>query len=360
MGFDLINTANKTIHINTDNDPMFLIVWPTVGIIGFVLNLFCFMVFNSHEFKENIYAYLKLECVFIGLDLFITALRPFHHNNKSDFSRSFISQFYLVYLLIFFASVLEMSAFLCHITSTFDFYLLIINQQKAYKAIHKIPYPAKTFIIFAISFLLFTYQLFVFYVGSEDIVESASNQTIHSYKIYKLSVYDFGGTKAKTGIEIFSFLLRDGFNLAVLIVMNILIFKKVNESMERKKSILNLARNRTMTDISEMPTQNTNASTNTNINTEKNMKKTQIKTAVMVCMTCLNYVFGRLPILVVYIVRNFVQNDLTEWMNKIAVLCVYLSYAFCFPLYYYSNKRFQSVFHRHIRKALRLFKIIKS
>ena len=80
------------------------------------------------------------------------------------------------------------------------------------------------------------------------------------------------------------------------------------------------------------------------IQSRSNLKKVNLKVGVMVSMTCLNCLFGRMPILFSYLYRN-VSNDVyvLYLVDRLAVLAVYLSYGLYFFIYLLTNNKFKSL-----------------
>lgn len=329
MGYSILSTDNKTwVYLETDYSPMYVFVIPLVNMLGLILTLACFIVFNDSKFKQNVYTFLKYESVFIAIDLLISALRPIYNYN-SEFSTSYFPQFYYIYMLVGAASVLEMSAILCHIVSTFYLYLLITNKPLS----RNIPSLAVCFMIFMFSLVLFSYHFFDSVIVSNQVsIRVSQNQTINR-AVYGNVETEFGKTDWKKIIDIFVFCLRDGFCLLVLMVLNIMIFTNVKLLMKRKQTILGSSvkyEKRSMRQSKR--------------NTQ--YKTTERKTSIMVVIIGLSYIIGRLPILVINILKNFIKFDYLSQANTVSVLLVYISYSSYFFIYYTFNKLFRNVFWR--------------
>ena len=339
--FVLANDNKTTVVLyDHENDPYFVIIIPAVGFIGLLLTILCFTIFTKSIFKTNVYIFLKYESAFIGFDLLLTSLRPFHHNNDFEFARSFVSQFYYVYLLVIFASVLEMAAILCHLMSTYDLYLLVSNLKRP-KLLEKIPNIVTCLIIFLFSCLVYFYLLFVFKVGGHEINQATAENKTRIRLVYQMDAYEFSKSSAKKVIEIGVFVLRDGLSLLLLIGLNVMIFLKIRKSLRKKRLFLSQNSN----DSKNKNNQNNSNSTNK----LSRLKNAELRTAVMVICVGISYTIGRIPILSVYIIRNFFENDLVLLLNKISVLCVYISYATYFFIYYVFNNKFRKVFHSYFK-----------
>jgi hypothetical protein len=348
MGLFSVLNNTKVVWIDTDTDYFWCIVVPLASFIGLVANVVCFTIFNSSEFinkiklKENLYRYLKIEALFIILNLFIQMFRSFMF--VSSFQLGLLSKIYALYMLWILAGMLEMSALLAHLTSTADFYMIITNRIGHFKWLHKISKFVKALIIFVISFLTFSYLIFCFNINGYEVeLKNEFNETITD-RIYAIEETEFKKSSAKTTIEIIAFVSRDGFINLVLTCLNVAIFLNVKNSLNNKKKVLYMANTADMSvaetncDIAKKPASNS----------DEKIKKANIKAVLMVILTCLNNIFGRTPILIVFILRNFYNLEiLNNTINKIACLCVYISYIMNFFIYYFSNSRFRKILKRH-------------
>lgn len=166
--------------------------------------------------------------------------------------------------------------------------------------------------------------------------------------------------------EIFAFLVRDGFNLIILILLNILIFMRVKQGMNKKILMLNkvnttMQRQNGQNDHKSPPPgthieenahdeadqQQRRRTTNNSHKSTRSISKTKYKLTIMVIMSSVNCTLGRLPIMIFFIIRNFSENDAVLYFRKLAVMCVYLSYDFNFLFLYFTNKKFKMLFNEY-------------
>ena len=309
-----------------------VIIIPSSGILGLILTLFCLIIFKNSVFKQEVYTFLKYESVFIEIDLFITSLRPMFSYVQSEFSITYFPQFYHIYMLIIFPSIIETSAIICHNFSTFELYLLLSNKQKP-KFLQKCPKKIICLIIFAISCLIYTYQFFSFRVGvyGDYEINNLTNKTEFVFTNYGYGTFDFNDTIAKKIIQTFAFILRDGVNLIILIGLNVMILLKVKNVILRKKTLLK-----------KIPTIGSSKNNSKKMNQIRNSQRT---TAIMVLLVSLSYMIGRLPIMAINILRDFYDNKTLQFININAVLCVYISYGSYFFIYYICNNKFRKIFN---------------
>jgi hypothetical protein len=352
-------TTENWVWIDLQMFPIYLYISPTIGIIGVLLSILCFIILSDSEFKETLYKYLKVETIFIGVNLFLTCFRPFHYNKVDWSSKTHFSYFYLIYGLYYFASTLEMAAVITQICSTLDFYLFISNYHQKCKVFGVLAYyKIVTFVIFVVSGLLYVYQFFDKTLTGY-LVAFQENDNVTIKLLYRDESTEFDKTLAKKVLEMGVFLLRDLLLLGILIFLNVLIYLRVKQTMKNKKSVLKYMlnnREETATQI-DANIQNKSDLTKSAKNRTNNIQKTQNKTTLMVIFNGLNYIFGRTPILIYFILINIgIRTDGVYLYNQFAVLAVYISYTIKFFFYYYSNNKFRKIFKKYCRKLFFLFK----
>ena len=353
MGNFKVNNNTKSVWIDTETDHFWCIVVPTASAIGLIANIICFSIFNSSEFinknklKENLYRYLKIEALFIIFNLFIQMFRSIMF--ISSYQLGLLSKVYSLYMLWILAGILEMSALLSHLTSTSDFYMVIRNKTN-FKWLHKISRHIKAVFIFSVSFLNFSYLFFCFKINGYEIKsENEFNQTVTNW-IYSIEDTEFKKTTLKTILEIFAYVLRDGLINLVLLLLNILIFQHVKRSLNNKKKVIySASTNGKPTDNNSLVETNCDQRRKSLKKNDEKIKKANFKAALMVILTCLNNLYGRTPILVVFVLRNFYDLEIiNNIINKMACLSVYISYILNFFIYFFSNSRFRKILKRHI------------
>jgi hypothetical protein len=325
--FNVLN-GTKSVWVETDTDHFWSIAVPVASFVGLIANIICFAVFNSSEFsdkkklKENMFAYLKIESLFIIINLFIQIFRPL----SRSFPVSLLSKVYDVYALWTLAGVLEMSALLSHLMSTIDFLMIITNNGDKFEWVHRISKYLKALCIFVLSFASFAYLIFCFEINGYEIEVNNGSETEW---IYAIEDTPFKTTSTKTTIEIIAYLSRDGLINLILLCLNMLIYFNVRKSLDKKKSFIH----------SKTPNGN---------KSHGKIKSANTKAILMVILTCLNNVFGRTPILIVFVLRNFYNLlVLNTTVIKLACLAVYISYILNFFIYFLSNSRFRKIFKRH-------------
>ena len=268
--------------------------------------------------------------MFIWLDLCATVMPIFIYRPELD--RAYFRWFYRLYMIIISKSVLELTAILCHIVSSIELLLFISNKQRP-KPLRKVPSIA-LFMLF-ISIFIYSYMFFVSYIDLEPFNTNATNKTSFQYVGYKISNTEFSYSLTKKSTEIAAFLIRDGVNFIVLVVLNVLIYLKVKKAMAKKKAILN------KNYLPNTSTSNTNEAPS---NGNSKMKRSERKTAFMVIIVSLCYIIGIIPIMISFVIRNLYDETNEMRIFLIAsVVCIILSYDSYFFIYYFTNKNFKKL-----------------
>ena len=326
------------VYLNKNADPIFIFIIPVFSLIGFILNMLCFIVFLNKEFKELFYKYLRHELIFIMLDQLIQIFRPIDSYRHNWLSFSFGVQIFHIYFINYFAGLLEMTALIHHLLASINYYLLITSSQRSkLEFIKKISYLKMSAGVVLFSMVAFVFVILERQINSYEIIEVDSDeQNINSRVIYLVYGTYYSKTKLNQILVCFWFLFRDGFLLIMLLLLNILIYLNVSKSL-KKKIIFSKKQNNV-----------------SNENKNKN-DRAQTKLTIMVICTSINFIIGRLPILFGIIMMTLVDKDWSKRVDilmKIGCTTVFLSYAFLFFFNYQFNKKFRKIFFMTVRKIL--------
>ncbi len=287
---------------------------PIICIIGFFLNFLCFIIFLNDNFKKAMYHYLKVEALLICLNMFIGLFKPLHHCPNTVTHKSYISIMYFIYMINYFLSVLENSAFICRNISLYEFYLLVTNKKHSkYNIISRVNYKLMTLVIFLFSILLFVYQIFEF-----DFTKELKINGNISYNEYGITPSIFSKSYFFKINQIIAFTIRDFINLFLMIVLNLSIYHKLLKSMKNKIEIQK--------------------------SSTENSKNVINSVKLMVFLGSINYIIGRIPIAIYSILNTQLDYKEIHLLTKIAVITVNLSYSIHFFLYLTTNKIFKNVF----------------
>ena len=333
-----------TFLIKLDENTFQAYVFPLLSLIGIILSIFIFFIFSNSSFKQNVYAFLKYESVFIWLDLCATSFPIFIY--RSELDKSYFKCFYTIYLIVILKSVLEMTGILCHIMSSIELLLFISNKQRPFQ---KVPNIVIGLVLFLISASIYSYKFFTLFIDSEPygpLFNNATNKTSFQYFGYKISSTKFDKSFTKKLIEIIAFTIRDGISLIVLLGLNVLIYFKIKKTIAKKKKIFKL-------NFSFFTTNNRNE---TNISNK--LKRSKRKTAFMVLIVSICYTIGRIPIMISFIIRNLYDETNQMRIFKIAsVISVILSYDSYFFIYYFTNNNFKKLFRQYFNCPIFKYRI---
>lgn len=344
-------TTNQSIKIESETDIYYGYVCPIIGIIGVFLNMIVFAIFSSSIFKEILYKYLKLQALFIAMDLLFTSFRPLYYWKHCEISHSYVAHLYEKYLITYGASVVEMGAFVCLVLATLNYYLLIGSVMSAKRFfLARVSYIYVTFVVVVVSIVLFLYQLFEYKIVCGDMVLVSADHSRNTTKwICDIEYEPFHYSTFHSINEIFAFFVRDGLNLIILVVLNVMLFVRVKKGIKKKKMMLHKANtNSSLTSDSKVPAAE-NLNRTESRRRMRSISKTKYKLTVMVILSSVNCALGRLPIMIFFIIRNFEEeNYALLYFRKLAVVCVYLSYDFNFFFLYFTNKKFKMLFNQHV------------
>jgi hypothetical protein len=356
---------------NQTNDVFYVYVGPIVGSIGLLFELICFIVLSNKEFNGTLFKYLKYQVIFEAIDLLIGVLRPIHDCKTCPISKTYYSQLHFLITIVYLASVCEMSALMCQIASVYHCLKLIsINKQftfsKSFLAKHL--HRVIVFLIFFYSALLFSYQLLQYRIIHKEDTDS--------YELVDSSDFD---PSLWLVCESISFGIRDLVLLIILISLNLLLFFKVKQNIKHKIFVINFNIRHKISTIQPFNSDfnHNNQSTdklftiNGNDSNYKRTKQIENETpstpvirqiekfenriAFMIIISSINYVLGRIPILLFFIIRNFNKGPEMGPFLNFAVFQIYFSYSIEFFIFYFMNKRFKIVFLKILK---RVFKII--
>jgi hypothetical protein len=254
-----------------------------------------------------------------------------------------------------------MSIIIFHIIATFDYYVLLTKLSDKITFFQKISPKLVTLIVFIFSSLCYLYLIFTKELKVINLIEiNERNESINMRIIYQMKTTQFWDSNLKKILEIVIFFVRDGLNLSVLVILNVLIYFRVIKVI-RNKIILKNSQNHTSKTSCCLD------SNFQNVDSQIRFKTTQCgstdqcielekKITIMVFAGCLNHLIGRLPILISFILKNsMIWNRYLVLFDSIAVTSVYISYMLNFFIFYLTNNRFKKLF----KKYLKYFKISK-
>ena len=209
-----------SLQTASNEDLIYLFGCLPISVIGIFFCLASVYVLTSSEFKENLFIYLKIECMLMALDLLLAAIR--------SLSRAFICrtsycpipttsvQVFIV-VLQYIPSPTEASALVTDIFASYNCLIMLKpNRNKFEQIIYNLNPFATIGVTYLIFSLIFIYQCFTnVYLFYLDFVISN--------RIY---------------FELITFVIRDGLFLSILIILNVMIAFKVKSSLKKKMAIV--------------------------------------------------------------------------------------------------------------------------
>ncbi len=291
----------------------------------------------SDEFKEH----LKIESFIISLNLFFQTFRIFF--SIKAFQATLAYSIFTLYFLWIFPAVLELMAILCHTSSTIHYYLIVKEANSSIFCILKFfkasSFIFKTTVMLILSIVPFLYLFLCFEIGWIDSWDNKFSNGTVSIGFYAIQPKQFNDTFYKKIIEIISYLIRDFLMVSILLLMNILIYLHVRNALNNKKKLL----------------YNSSASDNftfdsANITIKKRKSKidhANKKVVLMLVLTSLNNIFGRIPMLLYFILKNAYKENTI--MGELGILAIYVSYSLNLFIFLLINSRFRrDLKHKYI------------
>ena len=162
--------------------------------------------------------------------------------------------------------------------------------------------------------------------------------------MYQVEKTQFGVSPTKSYIEIVVMSFRDGVNVVILFVFNVMIIVITKMNLNEKKSILDYT-NRLRVNYFDRYLEYCN-----NTAMIRRLARKENKQTLMIILTCVNCLIGRLPILIFFIKKNITCDD--DGNTKFGSLMVYISYSIYFFIYYHSNYKFRKLFKLYMRRLV--------
>lgn len=335
----LNSTVQNRVTDTPQNDIIYLVICPLVSLIGLILNLISIAIISN--FKEPLYYYLRLELMFQCSDLLVTVLKPIYFCRTCWLSTTFFSNLYYLVFNVYMASVFELGAIMSRNMSAFICVLLISkNFREVRFALKKSFCKIFALAILILSYSLYTYQLFEYKIVPSSSFSLSSNLSL--VVTYEVTKTEFGMSYLKSYIEILVMAFRDAINVAILFCFNLIIIFITKANVNEKKNILANS-NRMRANYFERYLEYCN-----NTALIRRLAHKENRQTVMMILTCLNSLIGRLPILFFFIKKNIIQ--MSDKNTKYAALMVYFSYSINFFLYYQSNYKFRKLFNLYACK----------
>lgn len=285
--------------------------------IGFlVVNI---VILSNRQFKEKLFVYLKLESIYMCLNMIVAAIFPFYY---STYSKSFLANVYMLLGQIYATSFLEMCALLSGILASFCCLIFVYypNNGRACRLVNGLnPYMMSAILTLACS-ALFSYELFQFRINREDVNE----QNFYTKK-YDSTVYDV--------LQSLTYFIRDCLCLITLLAVNLFMTIKARKSLKMKAKIMKYTLSKRDNSTGAVTT---------------NHKRSHNKLMKMLLFDSLLYTFSRLPVAIYYGFLNIVLDFHSIFFELTLSIFIVVSYGLKFFLYFHFNTKFRSLFKSYV------------
>lgn len=138
--------------------------------------------------------------------------------------------------------------------------------------------------------------------------------------------------------------------LVILLILNILIARKMQETLNKKKRMTSIGQSAPSMTPTSIP--DVAESTSAKLTTSKKSKESKNRTTKMVLTDCLNSFVGRFPLLVYFILSNALDAQvfgrIKPVFSTLTFICVYAAYGAKFFIYLNFNKKFRTIFFDHV------------
>ena len=298
---------------------MTIYIFPTIFLIGFILNTLNGFVFYHMEFKNRQRNPNQMNYVFFFRSIHNILFScskiwsPFYnclfcHNNLNN---SWIMQFWRIVFNNYLGFLFEFNSSYLEVLATFERYFIIKPKLKEQISILKSKYFIKITMIILFLFSIIYYISFIF---GYEIKKSLINNTYG----YGYQLTNFGNSSLFRGFEYGHVIIRDLIPILILIVLNILILMEMRVIMRNKKKL-------------------TTGNKKTIVNAEK-------KNTLMVFMTNIMLMIGHIPIFFHHMHFSiFYYYSETCFVSTVR-LYLYLSYSLDFFIFMLFNKNFRRKF----------------
>lgn len=306
MNLTLNNESVQTMDLNK---LFFVFIVPSLSLPTFLLTLFTLFILFKLSREAAMFAYLKLESLFILIDLFIFIIVPIlkYPEYFPGFNPN-ISKIFSVVLVYNMAGVLEMSSCLMAIVAVLGCHSILeaTNKSHVYSIVFRLNPNLLALITFGISILNFSYQYFQFKI----VVDPNSNSTSH----FHVDNTEFQQSVASKILFIISFSISNCFLIFLLVIVNFVTLAKLRKKLNNPKS----------------------SSTNKRDRMEKKMTK-------LILIDSFVVFFGRIPLFVYFVLnaqgKLFSSN--IPWSGMANSLMI-VSFFLKFFIFYSFNKRFKT------------------
>lgn len=332
----------------------------SIGFIGIILNIICFIVFSNEAFqypkriKCKMFKYLLVKSIFDGLILFFKALIPVFKCEECLMNTTYVFNIFDLVINKYFMFVCTLCSIFFDLAAQFD---RLITISKMFQCFNKISYKMVITSIISLISMFYTFKLLEYNIKNfegdnsidynlVDIIQtnntSQSINTKSAITFYYLFKSDFSSTRMFKHLEMAHSIIRDFLCVLFLLTVDILILIEFRLIMKNKKKILSRKND---VEISMQ----TNMSSNSNCtNSGFSIEYAENRTTLMTLTMGLTTLFGRLPIFINYLPINSFQ--LKSCYQTISETLFLTNITLSFFIYFFFNKTFKGVIYGYIFK----------
>lgn len=321
-----------------DFDIFYIFINPIIAFIGLILSLIMIYVFSNKQFKQCSYKYLKMQSIFFALNCIIICIQPVKYcDNYCDdkIKNNFFVKLYFIIFRIYIGSICEFVALYSSCLSGLSCCMLVFNCQSiAKKSLEFLNhYCLVSILITFLAALNHIYQLFEY---EFPLFDDNNNELKHS---------KFKQTNLYINLEISGSIIRDILGILLLFIINLILLFKIKIIMISKLSLLTNNNNNNKISTTESMNNSNNISTNIRSSlplTRSKFEQTKRKQTINILTTCFICLIGRLPIAIVFLIKNL-NFDNYRLLFGIATMLVETSYIFNFIYFLFFNQKFRNI-----------------
>jgi hypothetical protein len=321
-----------------DFDIFYLFINPILALIGLILSLIMIYVFSNKQFKQCSYKYLKMQSIFFALNCIIICIQPVKYcDNYCDdkIKNNYFVKIYFIIFRIYIGSICEFVALYSSCLSGLSCCILVFNCQSIAKKLLEFldHYCLVSILITFLAALNHLYQLFEYEFPLFD---------DNNYNELKRS--NFTQTNLFINLEKSGSIIRDILGILLLFIINLILLYKIKIIMISKLSLLTNNNNNKISTTESMNNSLNIISNNVRSSlplTRNKFEQTKRKQTINILTTCFICLIGRLPIAVVFLIKDPNYDD--KFLFGIATMLVETSYVFNFIYFLFFNQKFRKI-----------------
>ena len=292
-----------------------------------------------------------MEMLFLSLFLIFNSVRPIYICRNTLTREQYYSA--LIYLIsAYMITIFEMCSVVCSLFSSIEFYILISNQKKSKLILfRKYSYKLISLILFIICSVIYSFRLYEFEIveGRRSVNSTfASNNSSPFINVkYYCNKSSYSNSIYFKIHKLFGSLLLNGVNPIVFIILNVMIFIRVRNSLKQKRLLLKNEIESTMTSTSKQQTDVINSK---KVNSKISTKNAENSLNLMFILGNLNTLTTRACIL-----GYFIFDTIYEGSKLTEIICIFaiiIYHILNFLIFYFTNNVIKNVTHNYLKRLI--------